>query len=210
MFSIGGDGALHVLDDADATGYVKPVSISDGRRKVARNFPSATGRGTSGRDGNDVSKVESESDDKAGGKAGQEEGKRKRARRGVPVPNEKRPEKKGSVETCTADLGAPVVVDLGRGAEAEGEKKNRDEGWSVLLRQVAFASGDSDDEGPDSGQGKPDRNSQPQSQGALETTSVSAPDDHDSAVGDPSDSSAMVGSSSKPRLVRLLDQVLPV
>lgn len=216
VFSVGGDGALHVLDDADATGYVKPVSMADGtsrrKGKGTRDCPSATGRGAGCHGGNNISKGEGTNDEKAPGKTGQEAERRNPGRRDMTVLDEKRSEtkrsektgsgKRGSGTTCNATREAAVAVDPGRGSEAQEGKKGRDEGWSVLLRQVAFASGESDDENHDSDQGESGGHSQSPSRGRLRTINaeVSAPDDDASAMDQLSDSSTAADTSSKPRL----------
>ncbi|CAM9150457.1 unnamed protein product, partial [Hapterophycus canaliculatus] len=204
VFSVGGDGALHVLDDADATGYVKPVSTTDGRRNTSRNFPSATGRSAGSRGGTNTQEGESRNDDKAGRKTGQEEEARNVVGRATSAPDGKGSEKIWPVTIHPAGREAAVVVDLGRGSEAEGGRKSRDEGWSVLLRQVVFASDDSDDEGHDSAEGKLDGNSHLQYRGTEEISNeeVSASDDQTSAMDHPSDSSAPTNSSTKPRFAR--------
>ncbi|CAM9206262.1 unnamed protein product [Scytosiphon promiscuus] len=196
VFSVGGDGALHVLDDADAIGYVKPVSMADGRRKGTRNFSSHMSDG--------VGKGGSGKDDKADKKPCREGERRSSVGRGVPVPDGHGSQTRGSATTDAAAEETAAVVDHGRGFEAEGGKRNRDKGWSVLLRQIAFASGDSDDDGQDIGQGKSGGSLQPQSRGRWETGNGEplGSDDHTSAMDDGSDSTAAVGSPSKPGFAR--------
>ncbi|CAM9375604.1 unnamed protein product, partial [Ectocarpus fasciculatus] len=118
VFSIGGDGALHVLDDADEKGYIKPPPPSAGRRRK-RKIPSSAARGDTHSRDNAADHTEgghgaiNYSDDDVGAGLGQ---------------------------------GAPRATEIGPCAGAEVRKATRKGGRSVLLRQVVFASNDS--EGP--------------------------------------------------------------
>ena len=148
VFSIGGDGALHVLDDADAKGYVKPPAPSDARRKARRMTSSNSGRGVSaGADNNrsdDIGVVRSD-DDVAGDQGG------RRGQRRTPLQHERTKLKDGILRS---DRGVhPGEVEVPRAGEAaeglvptdggvSGVKQRGDGGRSVLLRQVVLSSGD--------------------------------------------------------------------
>eukprot|EP00903_Cladosiphon_okamuranus_P012920 g12063.t1 len=54
VFSVGGDGALHVLDDADATGYRKPKGTADAKRKQVTRHDRSRGKSRAEDDGYDA------------------------------------------------------------------------------------------------------------------------------------------------------------
>lgn len=162
VFSIGGDGELHVLDAADEKGYIKPPPPSAGRRRKRLKHPLAARGDTNSRD-NAVNHAEDDHDAIGISDDDLSEGQI-RSRRGASRLAKQRnfqPYGGGSSEeigTITGGLtanpaslgigecGAPRAAEVGACAGAEVGKATRKGGRSVLLRQVVFASSDS--EGP--------------------------------------------------------------
>lgn len=155
VFSVGGDGALHVLDDADAKGYVKPHPTADARRKVARKSSSHTwrwGAGGAGKNNRDNGHRAGHSDDDNDGGGEQDgwPGERRRATQRERSRSRIRPEGGGHDAATTVPSGeagavAQVAVDCPTtpGQEA-GVGKSGDGGRSVLLRQVVLSAHDGD------------------------------------------------------------------
>lgn len=166
---MGADGAFHVLDDADAKGYIKPRPTADGRRKTShrkpfsRAEPGAT-RGQTQDSNNQNDKAGHSDDDVAaagGGHRGRgHESSRSTTRRTQLVHEARRSEGResnaaGRVSSGGAGAGAGAALEISlasRGSAALGGKKNTDGGRSVLLRRVAFAY-DSDDNDTDNDNG---------------------------------------------------------
>lgn len=150
---MGGDGALHVLDDADAVGYIKPRPTAHGRRK---NTHQVTGWGVNDEteDSNRNDKpAHSEHNDAVEGRQVVRGLQRRSTKRGIPSVHggrnseDKEPNVAGMVNSGGAKEGAASELNLAaRAATAGDRKKNADGGRSVLLRRVAFAH-DSDDNG---------------------------------------------------------------
>lgn len=157
--SVGGDGALHVLDDADATGYVKPHPTAYANRKVARkSFSRTWRRGAIGgeiEDSHNDHRRAGHSDD-GNDKEGEQDGYgwRGERRRSTKETGKSRPEIRGydygATSAALSEEGRPeaepsvgVEGSTLPGPEAEGGKRG-DGGRSVLLRQVALSAYDGD------------------------------------------------------------------
>lgn len=164
VFSVGGDGELHVLDDADANGYIKPRPTADGRRKnPTKKSSSTTGRRLSGEaeDSNQNDKAGNSDNDEPAGEQGGRGRERRSMRRRSPSVHEGREledrasNTAGRADSGGAGAGARAASERSRAARAAlaGGKKNADGGRSVLLRQVAFAY-DSDDNDDGKGEGE--------------------------------------------------------
>lgn len=160
VFSIGGDGALHVLDDADAHGYIKPPPISSARRKKRKKVLSNNpGRGASGGRAHNnhyhqkIGAVCSEDDDSAGKQGGRWDQGRTAAQHERVRPDAGKIEAGGAMpqgaETgVRKGGGAGEAVDGSNPADGlpAGVRKRGDGGRSVLLRQVVLSSNDDDDD----------------------------------------------------------------
>lgn len=199
IFSIGGDGALHVLDDADATGYIKP---STKRQKSLRKrssqrstggegwrgdsqLPQRPARTTSAGWGLDAPPASSQRPSRGtgwglGGEAAHSRPCSRASSTALSTgePRAKRfsgtcgrGESSNQVSTCEAyvrrgegrqttskspdrarhgDVHHGVVDDSQAGlSTARGRGEGG--GWSVLLRQVIFSSGNSDGEQDEEG-----------------------------------------------------------
>ncbi|CAM9705457.1 unnamed protein product, partial [Ectocarpus sp. 4 AP-2014] len=162
VFSIGGDGELHVLDAADEKGYIKSPSPSAGRR-CKRLKPSLAAREDTNSRDNAVNHAEDDdeaivnSDDHlSAGQLRSRRGASRVAKHSNFQPNGGRSSE--GIGTITGGLtanpaslgigecGAPRAAEVGACAGAETGEATRKGGRSVLLRQVGFASNDS--EGP--------------------------------------------------------------
>lgn len=161
MFSIGGDGALHVLDDADANGYIKPPPTSGARRKPRTKASSdnpdrgANGGGAQNNHNHEeIGAVCSNDDDSAAKQGGRRSWR-------CPVAQEERvrpgDEKYGAGGAMPTGEGGEVGKGAGAGEAVDssipadglpaGAKKKGDGGRSVLLRQVVLSSNDDDHDG---------------------------------------------------------------
>eukprot|EP00752_Nemacystus_decipiens_P009657 g8628.t1 len=154
VFSVGGDGALHVLDDADPTGYVKSRPTADAKRKATKaSSPRTWQRGTSGEVENDRN-----SDHRAGHpdddnrEAVQDvwRGERRRVEKRERSQSRSRPEDGGHAAP-TAIRSGVAGTEVGVAAEGPtipgqeiGVGKRGDGGRSVLLRQVVLSAHDGD------------------------------------------------------------------
>lgn len=121
VFSIGGDGALHVLDDADPKGYVKPKSYRGKTLQPSRFIQYPGGRGGIGRCGSQALPL-SENGPRRDGNSSEVHGA------------DVRGERMDGLAATNSSRNVSVEV----------------EGHSVLLRRVAFSSEDSEAEARES------------------------------------------------------------
>ncbi|CAB1110919.1 unnamed protein product [Ectocarpus sp. CCAP 1310/34] len=159
VFSIGGDGELHVLDAADEKGYIKPPPPSAGRRCKRLQPPLAARGDTSSRDNavnhaeDDHDAIGNSDDDLSAGQLRSRRGASRLAKQSNFQPNGGGRSEEIGTGGLTANpaslgirkCGAPRAAKVGACAGAEVGKANRKGGRSVLLRQVVFASNDSED-----------------------------------------------------------------
>ncbi|CAM9103616.1 unnamed protein product [Ectocarpus sp. 13 AM-2016] len=162
VFSIGGDGELHVLDAADEKGYIKPPPPSAGRRRKRLQPPLADRGDTNSRDNADNHAKDNHEaigdpdDDLSAGQLRRRRGASRLAKQSNPQRTRGGSSEEIGVITGgltanpaslgTGECGAPRAAEVGACAGAEMGKATKKGGRSVLLRQVVFASNDS--EGP--------------------------------------------------------------
>ncbi|CAM9971015.1 unnamed protein product [Ectocarpus sp. 6 AP-2014] len=183
VFSIGGDGELHVLDAADEKGYIQPPPPSAGRRRKRLKYSLAARGDTISRVNainhaeDDHDAIGSSDDDLSPGQLRSPRGASRLGKQSNIQPNWSGSSEEIGMITGgltgnpaslgMGDCGAPRAAEVGACAGAEVGKATKKGGRSVLLRQVVFASNDSEapgdvrqrniDEDKNADAGRPDR-----------------------------------------------------